>query len=178
MGLTNTGNRGAGGFPGHAISGEGHVEVSNEDVRLLTQFLRLMAVPPRKALGPLVSSGRDIFHRLRCNSCHRETVHTGPSAVKALDHRVIHPYTDLLLHDMGPALSDGIREGAASEQEFRTPPLWGMGSTGPPYLHDGRAHSIDAAILAHAGEGQESKNRYLTLGAGEQRALLEFLSSL
>jgi CxxC motif-containing protein (DUF1111 family) len=178
IGLTTTGYRTNEGLDGDTISGGSTVEVPDEEVRALAQFIRFLAVPPRKALGPLVSRGREVFHRLHCGSCHSETLRTGRSTVDALGQRIIHPFTDLLLHDMGPELADGIREGMASEREFRTPPLWGMGSTGPPYLHDGRAHSIEEAILAHGGEGQGATRRYLALTTQEQHALFEFLRSL
>ena len=176
MGLTNT------EYPAHegsgTTSGERSVEVSDEEIRALAQYIRFLTVPPRKSLGPLVSGGREVFHRLHCGRCHSETLRTGRSPVDVLDQRTIHPFTDLLLHDMGPELADGIREGPASEREFRTAPLWGLGSTGPPYLHDGRAHSIEEAILAHGGEGRAARNRYLTITTQEQHALFEFLRSL
>ena len=178
IGLTNTGYRADEGSLSGMTSGHHAVEVSDEDVRALAQYIRLLTIPPRKTLGPLVSVGREVFHRLHCGRCHSETLRTGRSPVETLDQRTIHPFTDLLLHDMGPELADGIREGQATEREFRTPPLWGMGSTGPPYLHDGRAHSIEEAILTHGGEGRAARTRYLALTTQEQHALFEFLRSL
>jgi CxxC motif-containing protein (DUF1111 family) len=89
-----------------------------------------------RSLSPLVSdqptdaAGSEVFRRVGCAACHRPTL-TIPGA-RGGSAREIHPYTDLLLHAMGPALADGIAEGAASGQEFRTPPLWGIARTGPP----------------------------------------------
>ncbi|HUE89962.1 MAG TPA: di-heme oxidoredictase family protein [Vicinamibacterales bacterium] len=91
--------------------------------------------------------------------------------------REIPAYTDLLLHDMGPALSDGIREGDASPREFRTPPLWGISRTGPPYLHDGRARTIHEAIVAHDGEAARAAAAYKNLPTIDRQALLRFVES-
>ena len=97
---------------------------------------------------------------------------------------MIHPYTDLLLHDMGPGLDDHYTEGMAKTAEWRTPALWGLGlskdSQGGTYflMHDGRANSIEEAILMHGGEAQQIKMNYLQLTEGEQKQLLKFLESL
>jgi len=85
--------------------------------------------------------------------------------------------SDLLLHDMGPALADGIPQGAASGSEWRTPPLWGLRFTAP-YLHDGRAATLEEAVLAHAGEGAGARDRFLALDAGHRAALPAFLGAL
>ena len=95
-----------------------------------------------------------------------------------------HPYTDLLLHDMGKSLDDGYTEGSALTSEWRTPPLWGLGlstiSQGGKYflLHDGRAHSIEEAILLHGGEATSSIDAYKNLSSTEKEAILKFLQSL
>lgn len=88
------------------------------------------------------------------------------------------PYTDLLLHDMGPALADGLEEGSASGSEFRTPPLWGIARTGPPYLHDGRAPTLHDAIVAHGGEAEKAASAYRALPERERNRLIRFLESL
>ena len=93
------------------------------------------------------------------------------------------PYTDLLLHDMGPGLADSLSEGDASGAEWRTAPLWSIGLTaqvnqGEAYLHDGRARTLDEAIRWHGGEGQASNDAYQALTATEQDELLSFIGSL
>jgi CxxC motif-containing protein (DUF1111 family) len=96
--------------------------------------------------------------------------------VAALSHRAFQPYSDFLLHDMG-ALGDGIVQGVATGRQMRTAPLWGL-SAHPTYLHDGRAGTAEAAILAHAGQGSDSRDRYTRLGSAARLALLAFLRSL
>lgn len=108
----------------------------------------------------------------------------GFSPIEKLSYREFHPYTDLLLHDMGPVLDDGYTEGFANTNEWRTPPLWGLGLAkdsqgGKMYLmHDGRARSIEEAILLHGGEAERSKNEYEELPQPQKDQLLRFLNSL
>lgn len=119
-----------------------------------------------------------------CESCHKQTLQTGFSNIAPLSNKTFHPYTDLLLHDMGPGLDDGYTEGSATKSEWRTPPLWGLGlspnSQGGQYflLHDGRAKSIEEAILLHGGEATTSKNKFSLLSSADKQALLKFLESL
>ncbi len=94
----------------------------------------------------------------------------------ALSNKVFQPYSDFLLHDMGD-LGDGIAQGSATGRQMRTAPLWGV-RTRPLLLHDGRATSLDAAILAHDGQGKGARDRFSRLPAGARFALLEFLRSL
>ena len=103
-------------------------------------------------------------------------MNTGTNPIAALNNQTVSLYSDLLLHDMGP-LGDGIAQGNAGPKEMRTAPLWGLSASGP-YLHDGRAHTIDAAIRAHAGEATYSVNQYLKLNSSQQSLLLQFLNSL
>jgi CxxC motif-containing protein (DUF1111 family) len=128
--------------------------------------------------------GKGIFIQTGCESCHKQTLKTDFSTIAPLSNKTFHPYTDLLLHDMGPDLDDGYTEGSAKTAEWRTPPLWGLGlspnSQGGKYflLHDGRAKSIEEAILLHGGEAQHSKNKFIQLTAQEKNNLLKFLASL
>jgi CxxC motif-containing protein (DUF1111 family) len=97
--------------------------------------------------------------------------------------QTIHPYTDLLLHDMGPGLADNMGEGSASGTEWRTAPLWNIGLTagvsgGEAYLHDGRARTIEEAILWHGGEAEAAKNEFLGMTAAERAELVRFIQSL
>ena len=109
---------------------------------------------------------------------------TGQSSIAPLSNKTFFPYTDLLLHDMGPLLNDGYTEGTALPAEWRTPPLWGLGlsknSQGGQYflLHDGRAKSIEEAILLHGGEAQQSKNSFEQLTPADKAKLIKFLESL
>ena len=100
-----------------------------------------------------------------------------------LRNQTIHPYTDLLLHDMGPGLADNLGEGNATGSQWRTSPLWGIGLTagvsgGEAYLHDGRARSLAEAILWHGGEAAASKETFRTMSASDRAALIAFLESL
>jgi CxxC motif-containing protein (DUF1111 family) len=156
-------------------------EVDEKTIQDVVFYLRTLKAPiPRGDYA----TGRGIFQEIGCGKCHIEEWITPVSDINSLSEKIFHPYTDLLLHDMGPALDDGYTEGSATTAEWRTPPLWGLGlsrnSQGGQYylLHDGRAHSIEEAIKMHGGEGAGSRERFETLSASEKEALLEFLESL
>jgi CxxC motif-containing protein (DUF1111 family) len=131
-----------------------------------------------------VAHGGTLFDQIRCNACHVHTLTTGATHRFAeLRSQTIHPYTDLLVHDMGPALADNFPQGNASGQEWRTAPLWSLGlqsSINPNvrYLHDGRARSIEEAILWHGGQGALSRDRFKQLSAADRQSLINFLNSL
>jgi CxxC motif-containing protein (DUF1111 family) len=116
--------------------------------------------------------------------CHFATLVTAETAAFAeLAQQTIHPYSDLLLHDMGEGLADHRPDYAASGREWRTPPLWGIGLsktvTGYEYyLHDGRARSLSEAILWHSGEAQQARDSFIALPEKERQAILRFLGSL
>ena len=100
-----------------------------------------------------------------------------------MSHQTIHPYTDLLLHDMGPDLADGRPDFLATGSEWRTPPLWGIGlcrsvNEHTFLLHDGRARGFAEAILWHGGEGEAAREAFRTMAADERAALIRFLESL
>jgi CxxC motif-containing protein (DUF1111 family) len=160
-------------------------EVSNTTVHAVVFYLRTLKAPtPRNATDAGVQAGKQVFSSIGCESCHRSELKTGAYKIAALANKTFFPYTDLLLHDMGPALDDNYTEGSATTAEWRTPALWGLGlsknSQGGSYflMHDGRAHSIQEAILMHGGEAQKSKTNYQSLGENEQNNLLKFLESL
>ena len=123
-----------------------------------------------------VRTGRRVFRRTGCRACHLDTLRTGSSAVRALDHQRVRAFSDFLLHDMG-ALGDGIAQGDATGSEFRTAPLWGVARSAP-YLHDGRAATLGEAVALHDGEARAARDRFLALPATDQAALLEFLNGL
>jgi CxxC motif-containing protein (DUF1111 family) len=160
-------------------------EISTQTVNDVVFYLQTLKIPiPRNQNDAMVIQGKQIFGQISCAACHKPTLNTGYSPIEVLSYREFHPYTDLLLHDMGSGLDDGYTEGNAKTYEWRTPPLWGLGlspnSQGDRYflLHDGRARSIEEAILLHGGEGAQSRTEYLNLSNSEKEALLKFLESL
>lgn len=146
------------------------------DIDHAADFMRLLAPPPRGRITASVQQGESLFHQVGCAVCHVPTLTTGPNPVAALDRQPVNLYSDLILHDMG-VLGDGIAQGDAGVRDMRTAPLWGLRSSAP-YLHDGRARSVDEAIRAHAGEGLVSRDRYQRLTSAQRGQLLEFLDSL
>jgi CxxC motif-containing protein (DUF1111 family) len=177
-------------------------ELADSDVNLLVTYMRNVAVPPRRELADKqVMAGEALFGSLGCVNCHSPNQHTGgTSPFLEMRDQVIHPYTDLLLHDMGPMLADanGQTEFSASPAEWRTPPLWGIGlcdevaagfqkdntlnpapNLGPcHYLHDGRAAQLIDAVLWHGGEAQGVKDKVVALPKTDRDALVAFLKSL
>jgi CxxC motif-containing protein (DUF1111 family) len=159
-------------------------EMSEQFLRSLTVYLQLLAVPARRDLDdPAVQRGELMFQKARCNACHVETLKTGDShPIPRLRNQAIRPYSDLLLHDMGPGLS-GRPDGEATHQEWRTPPLWGIGLTERSnrhtmFLHDQRARGFQEAILWHGGEAEPAKQRFMAMRQVERQALIRFLESL
>lgn len=160
-------------------------EISTQKVNDVVFYLQTLKAPiQRNQNDPAVQRGSLIFNQINCAGCHKPILKTGSSPVAALSNTEFHPYTDLLLHDMGPGLDDGYTEGSAKTYEWRTPPLWGLGlstnSQGGQYhlLHDGRAKSIEEAIQLHGGEATASRNKFMQLSGNEKNDLLKFLKSL
>lgn len=160
-------------------------EISTQTVNDVVFYLQALKAPiQRNQNDPEVQNGKLIFDRINCSGCHKATLKTGFSPIKALSNTTFQPYTDLLLHNMGHGLDDGYTEGSAKTFEWRTPALWGLGlskdSQGGQYhlMHDGRAKSIEEAIQLHGGEASASRTKYTQLSAGEKAALLKFLNSL
>ncbi len=160
-------------------------EVSNTTLQNVVFYLKTLKAPvQRNANDADVIAGKQIFMSTGCDKCHRAELKTGSSPIKVLSNITFHPYTDLLLHDMGPALDDNYTEGSAKTSEWKTPALWGLGlskkSQGGSYflMHDGRAHSIDEAIQLHGGEALQIRLAYGNLSMTERDQLLKFLESL
>jgi CxxC motif-containing protein (DUF1111 family) len=145
-----------------------------DDVEAFADFMRLLAPPPQGS--GKTPAGAVLFQFTGCAACHTPRLATGPSPIAALDRKVFEPFSDFLLHDMGK-LGDGIVQGAADGRQMRTAPLWGL-HTRPVFLHDGRATSVEAAILAHDGQGGNARDRYAGLSSEKKRALLAYLNSL
>ena len=176
-------------------------ELSEEHLSKLVKYISLLGVGARRDYAN--NTGETLFNNAGCESCHRAVMTTSEfHPLNELRSQTIRPYTDLLLHDMGPGLADNHGEGSANGAEWRTAPLWGLGKdfnvmvgdakandtvTQPidpndvnrvGYLHDGRARTIEEAILWHGGEAEPSKLAYEAMTQAEKDALLDFLESL
>ena len=167
-----------------AITG-GAPELSDEFLSKLTLYTTTIAVPAQRGAGnPQVRHGEKLFRDFGCAGCHMPTLVTGTDgAFPEVSNQVIHPFTDLLLHDMGPALSDNRPDYAATGSEWRTAPLWGLGlietvNGHDNLLHDGRARGFPEAILWHGGEADAAKQRFRLAPKDERDALVAFLKSL
>jgi CxxC motif-containing protein (DUF1111 family) len=148
-------------------------------------YVMTLGVPGRRHVDqPEVMRGRDLFAKNGCASCHTPTIETGDSAeFPETAHQTIHPYSDLLLHDMGPELADDRPDFEASGREWRTPPLWGIGlvenvNHHTYFMHDGRARGFAEAILWHGGEAASSGAAFITMPKADRHALVAFLESL
>ncbi|MFD2642228.1 di-heme oxidoredictase family protein [Pseudomonas japonica] len=163
----------------------GEQEVSDNILRLILYYTRNLAVPARQDVASAkVLAGKTLFYQAGCQGCHTPKFVTAANGVEPeLAEQTIWPYSDLLLHDMGPGLADQRSEFAAGGQDWRTPPLWGIGKTQivsghTQFLHDGRARNLLEAVLWHGGEAQAARQRVLTFDAEQRSALLAFLNSL
>lgn len=164
---------------------DGEQEVSDNILRLVLFYTRNLAVPVRKDVdSPQVLAGKNLFFQAGCQGCHTPTFTTSANAAEPeLANQTIRPYSDLLLHDMGPGLADNRSEFAAGGQDWRTAPLWGIGlnqtvSGHTQFLHDGRARNLLEAVLWHGGEAEPARQHVLTFNAEQRAALLAFLNSL
>ena len=166
-----------------AITG-GEPEVDAKVFSRVKAYSRTISVPVRReADNENVLTGQVLFAQVGCDGCHTPSHRTGEVDIAALSNQLIWPYTDLLLHDMGPGLADNRPLGAASPQEWKTPPLWGLGLmkavTGHTrFLHDGRARNLEEAILWHGGEAETSLGKFKKLAVEERTALIAFLEDL
>ncbi len=169
----------------HQLPHGGEPEVSDEILGFVEFYSQHLAVPKRRNIDqPLVIAGESLFESANCHACHQSNIKTGEIEGRpALSNQIIHPYTDLLLHDMGEGLADHRPEYLANGKEWRTAPLWGLGYTEEvnghtEFLHDGRARNVMEAVLWHGGEAESSKQRVLSMSKAERKALLAFLNSL
>jgi CxxC motif-containing protein (DUF1111 family) len=161
------------------------VEVDDETVGAVAFYTQTLGVPARRSLNdPRTSRGEVLFGAIGCAGCHIPTLRTGQlRGVPEVSNQTIHPYTDLLLHDMGPGLADNRPDFLASGSEWRTPPLWGIGlvqvvNGHTNFLHDGRARSLLEAVLWHGGESKRAADRVRRLSRDDRAALIAFLESL
>jgi len=160
-------------------------ELGAADLDNLYRYVALLGVPPRRNLeDPQAKKGEAVFASASCVKCHTATMKTSAyDPFSELRGQTVHPYTDMLLHDMGSGLADNMGEGNVTGAEWRTSPLWGIGlgagvSGGEAYLHDGRARNLSEAILWHGGEAEKSKEAFRTMPEADRAALIKFLKSL
>ncbi len=160
-------------------------EISDAFLEKLVLYVQTLAVPrQRNENDPAVMRGESLFRDFGCAACHMPTLQTGGDAViPELANQTFHPFTDLLLHDMGTDLADGRPDFLATGTEWRTPPLWGLGLVPQVnghdlLLHDGRARGFAEAILWHGGEAEGAKERFRAAPKSDREALIAFLKSL
>ncbi|MFY3308134.1 di-heme oxidoredictase family protein [Achromobacter ruhlandii] len=163
----------------------GPEEVPAKLMDFVTTYSTNLAVPQRRdADDARVLAGKKLFYEANCVACHVPKYVTSRNAKQA-EHRfqLIWPYTDMLVHDMGDDLADGVSDGSANGREWRTPPLWGIGLTRTvnptaTWLHDGRARTLLEAVLWHGGAGQPARDRVVAMTPEERADLIRFLESL
>ncbi len=162
-----------------------HPEASNQVADDLVFYSQTLAVPSRRNVTEEeVMKGAQLFNEVRCTTCHQPSYTTGNDhPIAAFRSQKIYPFTDMLLHDMGDGLADGRQDFDANGRQWKTRPLWGLGHTQTVnpragFLHDGRARTLEEAILWHGGEAQYSKNKFSALSKEERASLIQFLRSL
>jgi CxxC motif-containing protein (DUF1111 family) len=159
-------------------------EMSDSFFDRLIVFVRALAVPAARGLDtPVVQRGEQAFRAFGCAACHLPTLKTAAAPLGELADQTFHPFTDLLIHDMGEGLADHRPDGSATGSEWRTPPLWGLGllervNGHTRLLHDGRARGFAEAVLWHEGEAARSKEAFRTAPGEQRAALIEFLRAL
>jgi CxxC motif-containing protein (DUF1111 family) len=166
---------------------EDHMDVNSAtladatgDIMKFTMFMRLLAPPARGPSNNSVANGEALFNSLGCSLCHTPSLRTSSHPIAALSNKTANLFSDLLVHRMGSGLADGISQGAAGPDEFRTAPLWGVGQR-LFFLHDGRATDLLAAIQAHSGDGSEANGvlaQFNALKVPQKQDILDFLRSL
>lgn len=166
-----------------------HPEIDEDTFAQVVFYTATLAPPARRQpKDPQVLRGQALFAQAQCATCHRPSYTTGKSmfprlSTPKISGQRIWPYTDLLLHDMGPDLADGRPDFLASGSQWKTPPLWGIGlikdvNGHQRLLHDGRANGVLEAVLWHGGEAQTAKDQVLTFSAADRAALVKFVESL
>ncbi len=163
----------------------GQPEVSHDIFDAVVVYCHCLAVPGRRQwTNAAVLRGQKLFGQLNCSACHVPSLQTKDwPEYPELSKQTIHPYTDLLLHDMGEGLADHRTVFQADGRHWRTAPLWGIGLVPTVnghslFLHDGRARNLPEAILAHGGEAERSKEQFRQLGKADRTALIAFLNSI
>jgi CxxC motif-containing protein (DUF1111 family) len=169
--------------PTEAIDQAVDPEITAATVLAVVHYIRALAPPAAGAETPSIAEGERTFGTIGCAQCHTPSFRTGASPIPALSGQTVTLYSDLLLHDMGTALSDGRADGQATGSEWKTPPLWGLRLirqflNGEAFLmHDGRARNVEEAILLHGGEAKRARDAFAALTPAQRRALLDFVES-
>lgn len=170
---------------GTSVPSPASSHMSADELELMRRYVSLLGVPARRDLSSESAlQGEAVFTDIGCSDCHVPSLTTDARHPYAeLRNQTISPYSDLLLHDLGPGLADNLNEVGASGSEWRTAPLWGIGLTrgvsgDEAYLHDGRARTLEEAILWHGGEAQTSTDAFKQLSKAERDAIIHFLESL
>ncbi len=168
------------------------IQITSEDMAKVDFYLHSLGVPARRNVkSAAVKYGEKMFYRAKCQLCHTPTLHTRKEGATLIDGtpmpwlggQTIHPYSDFLLHDMGPELGDDFAQFNASGDEWRTTPLWGIGlqetvNQHTDFLHDARARNYVEAIMWHGGEGDVSRQIFYNMKKSDRDALVQFLKSL
>jgi CxxC motif-containing protein (DUF1111 family) len=162
---------------------DGQRDLADQQLEDMVFFMATVGVPAAAPRDADALRGRGLFHDFGCAGCHVPTLETGDYPISAVANQRIHPYTDLLLHDMGDRLTDARPDFVATGVEWRTPPLWGIGLTKTifpmgTFLHDGRARTLDEAILWHGGEAMAASEAFRTADRDDRAALIAFLETL
>ena len=171
------------GVPVEAVDRVPDPEISEAVVQAVTHYMRALAPPLPGPDTEQRAQGRLLFSDIGCAKCHVPAFTAGASPIAALSGWEVALYSDLLLHDMGDALADGRPDGQASGRVWRTPPLWGLRlmrqflNGEALLLHDGRARTVEQAILLHGGEGAAARAAYQALSPAQRAALLDFVES-
>jgi len=150
------------------------------DLDAFVDAMRLSAPPTPAAPTPTTQQGQSVFEQVGCALCHSETLQAGATVYTGMSNVVYHPFSDFAIHHMGGGLADGVSQGVAGSDEFRTAPLWGVGQR-LFFLHDGRTADLLQAIEQHASPGSEANavvRNFNQLSSADQQALLDFLRSL
>ncbi|TWX69950.1 di-heme oxidoredictase family protein [Colwellia sp. C1TZA3] len=180
------------GFVDTGLDQQGNTEATQQFSDEVVFYVETLAVPARRNIADeLVIAGAQLFAQVNCTGCHQPDFTTlvgepllgGLTAPEALKGQHIYPFTDMLLHDLGAGLADNRRDSTATGQEWKTRPLWGVGLTktvnpAAGFLHDGRAATVEEAILWHGGEAEQSKRDYMALAEVERKSLINFVMSL
>jgi len=162
---------------------DGARDVADSQFDQVVFFVSTIGVPAAAPLNAAARRGRELFHDFACAGCHVPTLETGDHEISQLAHQTIHPYTDLLLHDVGDLLTDARRDFTAEGVEWRTPALWGLGvvqlvEPDATFLHDGRARTVAEAILWHGGEAQPAREAFRLAPKQQRDDLIAFLQTL
>jgi CxxC motif-containing protein (DUF1111 family) len=158
-------------------------DMNDTQLDQMTFMVSTIAVPAAGERAPIAWRGREMFDQMGCSGCHVTTLVTGASSIPQLAGQEIHPFTDMLLHDMGDGLADNRPDFGATGSEWRTTPLWGIGLAQVvrdtvTFLHDGRARTLEEAILWHGGEAEAAREAFRTAAAPDRHALIAFLTTL